>query len=74
MFFERQRHANRVKASGAAKIKEQKPQRAKWPKVKYNDAKIWHEWLTSQAGLDAITSYRINGEELFFRIRKAPTN
>ena len=47
---------------------------AKWPKVKYNDAKIWHEWLTSQAGVDAITSYRINGEELFFRIRKAPTN
>ena len=47
---------------------------AKWPKVKYNDAKVWHEWLASQAGLDAITSYRINGEELFFRIRKAPTN
>src|SRR5215472_7291190 len=47
---------------------------AKWPKVKYNDAKVWHEWLTSQAGLDAITSYRINGEELFFRPRKATTN
>ena len=47
---------------------------AKWPKVKYNDAKVWHEWLASQAGLDAITSYRINGEELFFRPHKAPTN
>src|SRR5204863_5466360 len=39
---------------------------AKWPKVKYADAKIWHEWLTSKAGLDAITSYKINGEQLFF--------
>src|SRR6516162_10212965 len=47
---------------------------AKWPNVKYSDAKIWHEWLTSKAGLDAITSYRINGEELFFRPHKAPTN
>jgi tungstate transport system substrate-binding protein len=47
---------------------------AKWPKVKYADAKIWHEWLTSKAGLDAITSYRINGEELFFPPRKATTN
>ena len=47
---------------------------AKWRKVKYNDAKIWHEWLTSKVGLDAITSYRINGEELFFPPRKATTN
>ncbi len=38
----------------------------KWPKVKAADARIWHEWLTSPAGLAAITSYRINGEELFF--------
>jgi tungstate transport system substrate-binding protein len=47
---------------------------AKWPQVKYGDAKIWHEWLTSKAGLDAITSYRINGEELFFPPRSASTN
>jgi tungstate transport system substrate-binding protein len=47
---------------------------AKWPKVKYSEAKIWHEWLTSKAGLDAITSYRINGEQLFFPPRKAATN
>ena len=47
---------------------------AKWPNVKYSDAKIWHEWLTSKAGLDAIASYRINGEELFFPPRKASTN
>ena len=39
---------------------------AKWPKVKYEDAKIWHDWLTSKPGLDAITSYKINGEEVFF--------
>jgi tungstate transport system substrate-binding protein len=39
---------------------------AKWPLAKYGDARIWHEWLTSKAGLDAITSYKINGEQLFF--------
>ena len=47
---------------------------AKWPRVKYQDAKIWHEWLTSKAGLDAITSYRINGEQLFFPPRSATTD
>jgi tungstate transport system substrate-binding protein len=47
---------------------------AKWPKVKYSEAKTWHEWLTSKAGLDAIASYRINGEQLFFPPRKATTN
>jgi ABC-type tungstate transport system permease subunit len=39
---------------------------AKRPKVKFGDAKIWHEWLTTKPGLDAILSYRINGEALFF--------
>jgi tungstate transport system substrate-binding protein len=39
---------------------------ARWPDVKYNYAETWHRWLTSRAGLDAITSYRIAGEELFF--------
>lgn len=39
---------------------------AKWPNVKFSDAKTWHEWLTTKPGLDAITSYKINGEELFF--------
>ena len=47
---------------------------AKWPQVKFADAKIWHEWLTSKAGLDAITSYRINGEELFFPPRHEATH
>jgi hypothetical protein len=27
---------------------------------------VWHEWLTSKSGLDAITSYKIAGEEVFF--------
>jgi tungstate transport system substrate-binding protein len=39
---------------------------AKWPHVKIADARIWHEWLTTKPGLDAITSYKINGEEVFF--------
>jgi tungstate transport system substrate-binding protein len=47
---------------------------AKWPQVKLADAHTWHEWLTSKAGLDAIASYKINGEQLFFPPRKATTN
>ena len=39
---------------------------AKWPQVKAADARIWHEWLTSAEGRAAITSYRVNGEQLFF--------
>jgi tungstate transport system substrate-binding protein len=39
---------------------------AKWPHVKNADARVWHEWLTTRPGLDAITSYRIAGEQLFF--------
>jgi len=38
---------------------------AKRPNVKFGDAKIWHEWVTTKPGLDAILSHR-NGEELFF--------
>jgi tungstate transport system substrate-binding protein len=44
---------------------------AKWPRVKAAEAKAWHEWLTSKSGLDAITSYRIAGEQLFFPPRAA---
>jgi tungstate transport system substrate-binding protein len=47
---------------------------AKWPQVKHSDARIWHEWLTSMPGLDAITSYKINGEELFFPPRGDTTH
>jgi tungstate transport system substrate-binding protein len=47
---------------------------AKWPQVKFADARVWHEWLTSKAGLDAITSYKIAGEELFFPPRTEATH
>jgi tungstate transport system substrate-binding protein len=47
---------------------------AKWPQVKIGDARIWHEWLTSKPGLDAVTSYKINGEELFFPPLKDATH
>ena len=47
---------------------------AKWPHVKAAPARTWHEWLTSQPGLDAITSYRIGGEQLFFPPRRSATN
>ena len=40
------------------------------PNAKFGDAKIWHEWLTTTPGLNAILSYRINGEEPF--LRRAP--
>jgi tungstate transport system substrate-binding protein len=47
---------------------------AKWPHVKADDAKTWHEWLTSKPGLDAVTSYKIDGEELFFPPRREATH
>jgi tungstate transport system substrate-binding protein len=46
----------------------------KWPHVKAAPARAWHEWLTSKPGLDAITSYRIGGEQLFFPPRRVATN
>src|ERR1700730_5035957 len=46
----------------------------KWPHVKAAAARAWHEWLPSQPGLDAITSYRIGGEQLFFPPRQGTTN
>jgi tungstate transport system substrate-binding protein len=39
---------------------------AKWPQARAADARIWHEWLTTPSGREAIASYRINGEQLFF--------
>jgi hypothetical protein len=39
-----------------------------------NDAWIWHEWLTTKPGLDAITSYCIDGKELYFRPEKQSTH
>jgi tungstate transport system substrate-binding protein len=29
-------------------------------------ARIWHEWLTSAQGREAITSFKLDGEQLFF--------
>lgn len=46
---------------------------AKWPHVKIAPARIWHEWLTSHEGEAAISSYRIDGEQLFFPTNRAPT-
>jgi tungstate transport system substrate-binding protein len=39
---------------------------AKWPYVKFSDARIWHEWLSSEAAANAIVMYRINGTQVFF--------
>ena len=39
---------------------------AKWPHVKFSDARIWHEWLTSESAANAIVMYRINGKQVFF--------
>jgi tungstate transport system substrate-binding protein len=39
---------------------------AKGGHIKAADAKRWHEWLTSPEGRAAITSFRIEGEQLFF--------
>jgi tungstate transport system substrate-binding protein len=47
---------------------------ARWPHVRAAEARTWHEWLISKAGLDAVTSYRINGEQLFFPPRAAATH
>lgn len=41
--------------------------------IKSADAKVWHEWLTSDAGHAAISSFRIGGEQLFFPL-PAKTN
>jgi tungstate transport system substrate-binding protein len=46
----------------------------KWPHVKAAQARAWHEWLASKPGLDAITSYRIGDEQLFFPPRRAAMN
>jgi tungstate transport system substrate-binding protein len=47
---------------------------AKWPQVKFSEAQTWQEWLTSKAGIAAITSYRINGEQVFFPALSDATN
>jgi len=39
---------------------------AKGSHIRASDARLWHEWLTSKAGQDAIASFKIDGEQLFF--------
>lgn len=41
----------------------------KEPLGKYVYARIWHDWITTRHGLDAISSYRINGQQIFFSCR-----
>ena len=39
---------------------------ARFPHAKAAEARTWHDWLTTTPGQQAITSYRIAGEQLFF--------
>jgi tungstate transport system substrate-binding protein len=39
---------------------------AKGPHIKAADARLWHEWLTSRPGREAIASFRLEGQQLFF--------
>ena len=45
---------------------------AKGAHIKAVDARIWHEWITSDAGQAAIASYTLNGMPLFFSARTSP--
>ena len=47
---------------------------AKGPHIRAADAKLWHEWLTSPAGLSAVSSFRIGGEQLFYPLTPKGTN
>src|SRR3954452_18038798 len=39
---------------------------ARFPSVKADLARQWHEWLTSKPGKDAIAGYQIDGQQVFF--------
>jgi tungstate transport system substrate-binding protein len=39
---------------------------ARHPGVRAADARLWHEWLTGARGQQAIASFKIDGEQLFF--------
>jgi tungstate transport system substrate-binding protein len=47
---------------------------AKWPPVKFSDARAWHNALTSKSRADAIASYRIKGEQVFFPMGNGTTH
>lgn len=38
----------------------------KEPRNKFIYARIWHDWITDKHGAAAISSYKINGEQIFF--------
>jgi tungstate transport system substrate-binding protein len=44
----------------------------KFLNVKADDARRWHEWLTSGVGRAAIASYKIKGQQLFFPLGDTP--
>ncbi|WP_288579882.1 substrate-binding domain-containing protein [uncultured Methylobacterium sp.] len=46
---------------------------AKNPQIHAADARIWHEWLTSERGRAAIASFKVGGEQLFFPTGTMPT-
>ena len=46
---------------------------AKGAHIRSADAAVWHTWLTSAAGQQAITGFKINGEQLFFPSQLAPS-
>ncbi len=39
---------------------------ARFPHVKADLARHWHEWLTSKPGQEAIAGYQIDGQQVFF--------
>jgi tungstate transport system substrate-binding protein len=39
---------------------------ARFPHVKADLARRWHEWLTSKLGQEAIAGYQIDGQQVFF--------
>ena len=41
--------------------------------IRAGDARIWHEWLVSDAGQRAIASFQIDGEQVFFPSVSAPS-
>jgi tungstate transport system substrate-binding protein len=40
--------------------------------IRAADAKVWHDWLSSEEGRHAITSFRIGGQQLFFTPGSSP--
>lgn len=45
---------------------------AKGSHIKAADARIWHDWVSSEMGQAAIASYKINGMTLFFPLKNSP--